>query len=264
MNNQILPNLSHADYLARPEMSASGIKLLLRSPAHYAWAKANPSPGTPQQMLGTLTHAAVHEPDRYAKRLKAPAMDKRTKAGREAWAAFNAQVTPDALVVTEEQEALVTGMRDAVYGNEIARTLLEDGEAEVSAFFEVDGLPFKARFDWLAAGHDLIVDLKTAADASFEAFARSAGNFQYHLQDVLYRRAAKACGLGDRKMVFVVVENAPPHAVALYTLDDAALWAAEARLNHACDIYRTCLETGTWPSYSDEIQVLSLPSWSLK
>jgi len=255
-------DISHSDYLALDKLSASGIKQLLRSPAHYREAIEHPTPASPQQLLGTLVHAAVLEPERTIMRVM-PAVDGRTKAGKEAKAAFNAELPADCHAVDAETYDTVYRMRDAVLENRYANILLSDGKPEVSIFWDDNGIECKARIDWLCGGHEVLLDLKTAQDAGYEGFAKACGSFQYHAQDSWYRRGAAAVGLGNRAFIFLVIENKPPHAVALYQLDDQARQAGEARIIRAIDIYRQCKESGEWPGYEPEIQSLSLPKWAL-
>ncbi len=56
-----LSNLDFPAYLALERLSPSGAKLLHRSPAHYAWSRANPYPETPALRVGKATHCLALE-----------------------------------------------------------------------------------------------------------------------------------------------------------------------------------------------------------
>jgi hypothetical protein len=144
-----------------------------------------------------------------------------------------------------------------------ASALLSEGRPEVTALWDVDGVECKARFDWLPSQFDVICDLKTAADASPEGFATAAGRYRYHYQAAWYSMAAESNGLGPRPMVFIVVENEPPHCVALYMLDQEAIDAATFRIGRLIEQYAECRHADAWPGYSSEVETLSLPKWSL-
>jgi hypothetical protein len=75
--------------------------------------------------------------------------------------------------------------------------------------------------------------------------------------------ASSACELGPLPMVFIVVENEPPHCVALYMLDQEAVDAAESRIHRLIDQYAECKAADQWSGYSQEIETLILPKWSL-
>lgn len=269
-----MPELIHgmpfAEYLALDRLSSSGLKILARSPAHFRHASAHPSESSPAQALGTHVHGLILEPEAYRYAV-APDADGRTKAGKEARAAFAAE-SVGAHVVTQDQHDKAQAMRDAVMSHPFASVLLADGRPEVTALWEVDEVACKARFDWLPDQFNVIVDLKTAADASREEFARAAGRYGYHIQDAWYGMGAMACGLADtgnpgialrRPMVFIVVESEPPHAVALYMLDQEAIDAASSRIERLIHLYADCKHSGKWPGYSVEVETLSLPKWSL-
>ena len=74
----------HADTSA---ISASGLKLFMRSPAHYYAAYLDPNrverQPTPAMRLGTATHCAILEPTRFnAEYAVIPeSIDRRTKEG---------------------------------------------------------------------------------------------------------------------------------------------------------------------------------------
>lgn len=264
---QIINGLPFADYLKQDAISAHGLMQIERSPLHFRQSRLTPHAPTPAQALGTLTHLAVLEPDDYARRVRvAPECDRRTKAGKETAAAFDAECAEiGAIVATAEQDALARAMREAVMAQPFARALLADGQAETTLqWTDADtGLACKARPDWLCAGHQVIVDLKTARDASEQAFAKACGNFAYHLQASWYQDAVRACGLGERDFVFLAVEPEPPYAVALYQLDDEALRVGRIRARQALERYAECLAADRWPGYAKEILTLSIPRWAL-
>ena len=182
-------------YLSLPAVSSHGLMLIERSPAHYRASISTPRASTPAQQLGTLTHMAVLEWDRYQSSVVvAPDVDRRTKAGKEADAEFRAAVSenPDAVIATTEQDAKARTMREAVMGHPSARAMLEDGQAETTLLFELLGVNGKARPDWLPTGYPVIVDLKTAADARPSEFARASARYGYALQAAFYAATRRA------------------------------------------------------------------------
>ncbi|MCC7277478.1 MAG: PD-(D/E)XK nuclease-like domain-containing protein, partial [Chromatiaceae bacterium] len=61
----------------------------------------------------------------------------------------------------------------------------------------------------------------------------------------------------------LAVEKAPPFAVGVYRLPDAALELGRRRWAEACRTYAACVESGQWPGYGDAIRELILPGWAL-
>lgn len=261
----VIYGLPFPEYIRLPAVSAHGLMLIERSPMHYRASIEAPRAPTAAQALGTLTHLAVLEWDEYQRSVRvAPEADRRTKAGKEALAAFESECEANSwTVATPEQDAKARAMREAVMAQPFARALFADGHAEVTLRWRIGGADCKARPDWLCAGHDVIVDLKTAIDASPAAFAKASGNFKYHLQAAWYTDAAEWVGLGARAFVFIAVEPEPPHGVGLYKLDDGAIHAGRVRYQRALETYLGCKRTGDWPGYARDIQTIELPRWAL-
>lgn len=261
---QVIHDLDFEAYREIPAINASGLKLIERSPAHYQAAIAAPDVPTPAQMLGTVTHLLLLQPEREKEVRVIPDCDRRTKAGKEAWAAFQEEAAASAkILVSSAIWEAAQRMRDAALAHPIVSALISDGAPEVTLLAEMDEVAVKGRLDWVPAAHDVIVDLKTAANADEEEFARAIGRYAYHLQAAFYTDLAEICGLRKRVFIFVVVENEPPHGVCLYTLDEAALHAGRVRYQRALATYKECLATGQWPGYPQQIRTINLPKWTL-
>ena len=102
------------------------------------------------------------EPDRFnTEFVCSPKLDKRTKAGKEEYAQFEAE-NSGKVVVDKSSFDKAVSMRDSVRAHKASRALLDAGSAEQSVFwndseFEVG---CKARGDWVR--ENIIVDLKTS------------------------------------------------------------------------------------------------------
>ncbi len=259
---QIIHALSFTDYLRLPYISAHGLMRIERSPAHYRASREQPHAPTPAQALGTLAHLMILEPERVVTEMVvAPDCDRRTKAGKADWEAFQSE-SAGKLVVAKDQLALTLAMRESVMAQPYARALLAAGFAETTVIAELEGVTVKGRPDWLPHDLPVIVDLKTAVDASPKGFARAAANFAYHLQAALYTDLIHAMTGQRCEFVFLVVENEPPHGVALYQLDADAIERGRVRYQQALETYQHCLDTDDWPGYATEIQALELPRWA--
>jgi hypothetical protein len=143
--------------------------------------------------------------------------------------------------------------------------LYAPGPTEMSILWRHNDLLCKCRVDKLARGKQTVaVDVKTTADASPAAFAWSVRNYGYDRQAAFYLRGLDAAGIACDGFAFIAVESAPPHAVAVYTIDDADLIEADAELFHPEDglvvRYAACVNSGEWPGYAKGMNVLRLPS----
>jgi len=260
--------LSGERYHSGPGVSNSGLKLLGdKTPLHY-WSRyidpnRRPSSGSQPMFIGTALHAAVLEPDAFARTyVECPFSDKRS-AGYKAWAKEQAD---EGLLVLMPDEALnVTGMRRSLWNDQTVRGLLSDVyEFEYSAY-AIDpetGVLVRIRMDALTQS-GWIVDLKKTQDASPAAVARSVAKFGYHHQDAFYTDVLGwACGEPPAGFVFVFVEELPPHAVGVYVLIPEDRDRGRRLYRRNLNLYARCLERGEWPGYGGQAQYLELPYWS--
>lgn len=271
----VVHGLSNEAYHRGPGLSCSGAKRLLRTPYHY-WAltqehDAPPSEPTPQMQNGTRVHCALLEPDQWALRYVVPpggASDRRTRAYRDfaAWAAERG-LQP----VTQEETQRAQAQAHALRALPDVARLMARGHAESSAYWTdpLTGVQCKCRPDFVAEGWGdsgaacILLDVKTARDASPEAFARAVASLGYHQQADWYCDGyARATGHEVLGMVFAVVESEYPHAAAAYELDEAALQLGRTLNMRARNLYAQCSQRGAWPSYPRGIVRLSLPAWA--
>ena len=259
------PGLSNEDYHRLKAVSPSQIKVLGRSPLHYfdqflAEDREKREP-TPAMQLGTALHTAVLEPELWDSTIAVPphSFDRRTKAGKELAAAFEAE-SAGKLVLSPEDADQVRRMADAVRKHPAARFLLElPGRREASYTWTdpVTGLQCKTRPDWHSGDHRLVVDVKTTKDASRVEFAKSIANLDYHVQAAWNRAAIEA-----EQFLTIAVENTRPFAVAVYPASGAMIAAGERRIQAAMKQLAQCWATGVWPGYGDLVQEpIELPGW---
>jgi hypothetical protein len=259
----------NADYHAVPALGASGLKLLARSPAHYFGVMLDParpqSEPSPAMRAGTLAHCAILEPDELAARyvVKPEGVDLRTKDGK-AWVAA---VTAGVEIMTAEQRETAIRQAAAVRALPEICDLLAGGKPEVSAFWTdaATGELCKCRPDWVATLDEgvILVDVKTAQDASPAGFAKAVANFGYHRQAAWYVNGyEQASGRRVLGFVFAVVESNYPHAAAAYMLTDEDTERAGADNRRLLDLYVACKRANAWPGYPSAIQQLALPPWT--
>lgn len=254
--------MSAAKYHSLDRLSASRLSLFRRNRRKFYLqhvAKTLP-PDEPSEamQLGTLLHCLLLEPDEYASRFTvAPACDRRTKEGKAIWQEFCEGAGDKTLIKSEVWEQAAR-MSAAVLQSPLAAPFLLDmpGQVEHSILWEHLGIPLKSRLDKLC--DNVIVDVKTAKDASPEAFAKSVANYGYNAQAAFYRRAA-----GVQQFVFVVVESVEPFRVAVFDLDAEALELGDLQNLSALQQYAYCRDNDLWQDdYERRVTTLSLPRWA--
>lgn len=250
--------MPNAEYHKYPATSKSGLDLIDRSPAHFRYAPSREQ--TRAMVIGTAIHTAMLEPERFREDyvLLRETKDRRASEYKQAIKSHD----PDTVLVSHEADH-VAGMQESVYADAKARAALEsEGWREISLFATCPrtGLLLKARFDILTAD-GLAVDLKKTRDARPEPFSRAVYNYRYHVQDAFYSYVYRL--LNGRAPLFKIlaVEDQPPHACAVYMLDDEARAEGVRVFERNLDTMAECRESGEWPTYEIETELLSLPTW---
>ena len=73
------------------------------SPEKFKWFLDHPEPQSPAFAFGSMVHKLLLEPETFDEEYAvAPEVDKRTKAGKEAWAAFCASAGEKAVVSIDD------------------------------------------------------------------------------------------------------------------------------------------------------------------
>ncbi len=174
-------------YRALPYVNASSIKAGRTSMQHMKLAMSGVSESSAAKELGTITHAMLLEPAKLDRVVVAPDFgDLRTKAAKEAKAAWTAGLPAGAIIVDVETYQAAQGMVEACRRHQTMRDLLAaDGSSELVLVWTdaESGLRCKARVDRLIH-HHLVLDVKTARAAGSFAFTRAVAAYGYH------RRAA--------------------------------------------------------------------------
>ena len=125
---------------------------------------------------------------------------------------------------------------------------------------DVTGMLCKMRLDWLIQrGVALVFDLKSTGDASPAEFRKRIEGNGYWMQAAHYIEGVKAAtGAEAAEFYFIAVEDKPPYACALYSLDGPALVAASLTRRRILNELHTCIETGDF-SEPWETEVTRLP-----
>ncbi len=262
----IKDTLSFKDYRAIDARNWSSLKNYSKTPAHYLEAQNNPTQTTPAMLVGSAVHCLVLDGPAvfsgcYA---VAPECDKRTKAGKELFAEFVA-ASEGKEILTPDQDKQVQAMAATVLNHPTARkilTLCTRTELSVTWWDDKNGLGCKGRIDAYNPTNGLLVDLKTTDDASPTAFARTCAKYQYHGQAAFYLDGMLSAGAYATQFLFVVVEKAPPFAVAVYVADESMIEAGRLLVSEYLCKHAECLATDTWPGYDIEVQTITLPPWA--
>jgi hypothetical protein len=258
-----VPNIVDSDYRKATGLSKSMLSHFLKSPAHYLAHCDQMSEPTAAMQFGTAYDAEILQQkpsDFYA---VMPDVDGRTKEGKAVKEQFKIDAAGKAVISPKEAE-MIPLMKKALYEHPVANRLLRTLTHKQVACFGTyqDSKDKQVRLKGLLDGYNeaegIIVDLKTAEDASPEGFRKAIWKYKYAYQDIQYRWLLTNAGKPVNDFIFIVQEKEPPFAVGCYSIsvDDLALtyqsWEmAMIRFGH-------CQKSGQYPAYADEVVNLKL------
>lgn len=212
-----IEGMSAEDYFATEGYeSNSGLKPILRSSAHYVYAKEAPRVDKPHFSLGSAIHAAILEPMRFKDDyVVSPVFDGRTTLGKQAKAEFSA-LNQGKFIITDDDMETINGIAENVAYHDDAMQLLKAGTNEVSYFWqdEETDIWMRARAD--SESKYATLDIKSTDDASPKAFVKSCANFSYDMQAYIYSEARSQVTGENKQFAFLAVEKKAPYSVGLY------------------------------------------------
>lgn len=256
-------------------VSKSSLDIVHRTLAHYdAWvSRVLPEEESEALDFGTKFHIGLLEPDLFASKFVVEPVfgdcrNKENKAKRDAWrkeVGWDEDAAKSRVqTLSASTDEAIRGMVKAVHAHPIAGKAVRDGVSELTLRWKDQdtGLECKSRADYYVKSRRMVVDVKSAADASEKAFTKSVANYRYHVQDALYRAGFAACGEPIQHFMFVVVEKTPPFAIATYVLDMDAIQAGHTAATRDMAKLATALQNNEWPGYPVGIVKLELPPWA--
>lgn len=262
--------MTEKEYRSHPAISRSELWRIRESPEKFKYYREHPSEPTPALVFGQLFHKMALQPESVWDEFAIiPDVDRRTKAGKEEYAAFLAEAA-EKTVVTVDMAQQAADMCAALHNDEFCRKLLS-GAKETPYFWvdEMTGEECKCRTDCTVEIGDipLVVDLKSTGDASTEGFMRSAVKYGYHFQAAMYLEGVRAETKREHGFVFIAVEKEPPYAVNIFQCDKPFLTYGYDVFRELIGTYHYCRESGDWYGYTGRsrmINNLSLPAWLAK
>lgn len=248
----------HRDHLGDddtpPTLSASCAKdIILRSPLH-AWTYHPRLGGVRKETSdamdhGTLIHALLLGRGPQIVPVEAKRWDTNdAKAAREA-----ARMAGKHAVLAHKlasAEAVATILRTRME----AQGVVLDGEPEVTAAWESNGVMCRGRFDHVRKDDRTILDIKTCESAHPNAIQRQIENYGYDIQGAAYVEALETVRpdlAGDVRLQLVFCECDQPYAVTVVTFAGSMMELGRRRWARAVRTWKACRAANKWPAYAD-------------
>lgn len=276
-STSLIEKMSNDDYHACPDFSSSQLKDMLRSSAHFYSnniVKESERESKKHFDFGTLAHTLFLEPEQFEHEfVVGPKFDRRTKAGKEEAAAWEA-TNVGKIVIDQDMLDGAKRIADNLRSLSTCQAMQDySGMPEASIFFKdpVYDLNLRVRPDYHIVPceelpNGLIFDVKTTTDARPFKFSKSCADFCYDLSAAMYREGFQQHYKTEAKpdFIFLVAESAAPFNVKQYRASDLFLSVGEARYNKAKELLAESLLINQWDGYSTELEDIFLPSFMTK
>lgn len=240
------------EYDQIPAVRRSALWEIRKSPLHYKYAVEHPEEPTEALRFGIAAHKYILEPETFwDEYVEVPKIDRRTKAGKEAYAEL---IASGKEFVTEADMDAIRAMNEAIRANATAAALVDGAHEVTFQWTEAEtGEPCKCRVDCLTEhdGVPYIVDYKTTTSCEDGAFERACRMYGYKLQAAMYTDGVFASELEKRWFAFVAQEKKPPYAVRVYFCDDGFVEEGMETFRKLIGIYHKCRVNNYWPGYEN-------------
>lgn len=246
--------MAELSYDELPGVRRSDLWLMHKTPAHFKFNIEHRPEPTKALLFGIAAHAAILEPRKFQNEYAvAPNVDRRTKAGKEEYAAFLEENAGKNIISREDLDTIVD-MEDAFYRNKTAFDLMI-GQHEVPVTWtDPDtGELCKAKYDCITLidGKPYIVDYKTTDSCEDGVFERSARKYGYKFQTGMYTEGYFQNFLEECGFAFVAQEKTAPFLVRTYFCDREFIREGYDQFRLLLGMYHECKENNIWPGYED-------------
>lgn len=262
--------MTEKEYRQHPAVSRSELWKIRESPEKFKYYKDNPKEPTPSLIFGQLFHKLALQPgtlkDEFA---IMPNIDRRTREGKALWDEFKEDSIGKTIVTAADYQKateMCTSLRNSPYVNKLL-----SGQREKEFFWTDDltGEECKCRVDCITEtkNTNIVIDLKSATDATTEHFIKDAINYGYDFQSGMYLDGVQKCTGKKHTFVFVVVEKEPPYAVNILQADELFIKRGYDIFRELIGIYHDCKINDNWYGYLGKFNMinnLALPAWLAK
>lgn len=263
------------DYHKSRRMSVSKLKVLANDPVEFKMRYVD-DPATfelePTEAMiyGSALHCAFLEPHKFDDQFAvAPKVDRRTKAGKEQFEEFSANVN-GRTVIDHETYLEVIEATQQLRAHPIVSSLMlatTPDWIERGIEFIYHGIEFQCKPDAVIPSAGVILDLKTVADARPQKWKYHVADFGYHLQAAAYRYALYMQTGEWYRFIFIAIEKRTastrgmPFKIALYELDDESMIRGENEMFSLVEDYRLRVQSNDWSiPYCNEIVSVQIPN----
>lgn len=245
------------EQLQERPLSYSSLKEFAKSPRHYLDYLNRKKETTAAMLFGSMVHCLLLEPAKFNEQFAVMGtIDKRTTAGKEAYAKF-VEESAGKDVVMENDYNDAKALTDNVLSNPSLKQYVDNCHQYEQEFrAEMWGLPVRGFFDGIA--EDYILEVKTTQDATPDALMRDFFNRQYHMQAGLYNLVS------NKPIKYLVIETKSPYDSYIADATENYIKKGQELFSNTIVKFSECMKHNAWDKgyeyHTGKISI-DLPSW---
>ena len=259
-------------------LSATEIKYLDRSPAHFIAQRNNPKMSSSAMIFGTAVHTAILQPDDFTVKYTVmddtkiceeiggakPRLTNAYKVWRDNFFSENAGME----IIEENNYISAVNIANAIKSHSIAAAMIAaKGDIEKRLNWkhtgiDVTGQPDKVILPCEEYPNGMIVDIKTCQDSRLNAFRNAIWGYKYHLQSAAYVEAVEESTGYKMPFTFIAIESENPYGIGTYELEEYVIDYGLSEIDRLIRLYGECLKQDIWNGYSQELAKIELPAFA--
>lgn len=259
--------MTDAEYHAHPAWSASRLKGALTGTMLDYWARYEDpkrEPFVPNESMkrGSLGDCFMTEAETFWSKYHVIGdVDRRTKAGKEAWAEAE-KVANGRELIREADMATVYAIVARLMADPAIGPILRQPRSSQEPHFWIDDCAREHRYKPDLEPEDgSLFDLKLTRSAHPRRFAAQSYSLGYDIQLSHYREGfIDRYGREPTRIGLIAYEWNWPHNCSLLIADEDLLACGAERRAAAIKLIEDCRASGEWPSYGQA--TLGLPSYA--
>lgn len=238
-------------------LSYSSLKEFTKSPRHYLDYLNRKKETTAPMLFGSMIHCLLLEPAKFNEQFAVMGtIDRRTTAGKEAYAKFVEESTGKEVVMENDYND-AKALADNVLSNPSLKQYIDNCHKFEHEFrAEMWELPMRGFFDGIA--EDYILEVKTTQDATPETLMRDFYNRQYHMQAGLYNLVS------NKPIKYLIIETKSPYDSYVADATESYIKKGQEVLSTGLVEFNRCMKENAWHKgyefYNDNLTI-DLPSW---
>jgi hypothetical protein len=254
-------------------ISHSRLEMFRKNPMLYKKTyidKVTERTSSPAMMLGSLVHSMLLEPSTVEEKFAvAPMVDKRTKAGKEAFEEFQKTLKPETLIITHDDVAQANRMIAAIQENSASSyflncpTIVKEQEILTEVVFDAEPIKVKFICDAYCPENNWVLDLKTTASYDVCDWGKDCVFNGYFRQLALYRFCLRSMQIPIRDCYHIVCDKGEYPTSMVVQFDNADIDRSENQVFETIRKFIESHRTGIFqPVHYGIVPKVTAPAWS--